>query len=269
MTGTLYIVGTPIGNLADMTFRAVDTLKTVDMIACEDTRHSLVLLNHYEIKKPLISYHQHKEQEVSEKIINLLQEGKNIALITDAGMPCISDPGAVLVNKLYSLEIPVKVIPTATAVTSAMSLSGIKEGGFCFLGFLPPKNKDREKLILPHIKSNVTLVFYCSPHDINNDAKYLYGVLGNREVVVVKEITKLFETVLHMQLEGFELENPRGEYVLLVKAGNYENELLELTIEEQVSRYLSEGMSKKDAIKATAKLRGLPKDEVYKLVMDL
>ena len=161
MSGILYLVGTPIGNMGDITLRAIETLKSVDMIACEDTRHSGILLQKLDIKKPLISYYLHKERSNGQKIIELLKEGKNIALITDAGMPCISDPGAILVQMAVENDIQHTVVPGATAVTSAMALSGITRRGFCFLGFLPEKNKDKDNLLLPYKNIDIQLVFYC------------------------------------------------------------------------------------------------------------
>ncbi|MEG1508905.1 MAG: 16S rRNA (cytidine(1402)-2'-O)-methyltransferase [Clostridia bacterium] len=265
----LYLVGTPLGNLKDVTLRALETLKMVDVIACEDTRHSLTFLKNYDISKPLMSYHKFNEKECSVKILNMIKEGKNIALITDAGMPCISDPGAILVAEAYKSDVEVEVIPSATAFTSAIALTGIERGGFCFLGFLPEKNKEREALVLPYKNIFVNLVFYCAPHSINKDAKFLYDLLGERKVYAVKEITKIYESCKIMNLQNFEIENPKGEFVLIVEGKECENPLNDQTIEQHLKDYLAVGMDKKEAIKQTAKDRGVPKDEVYKIAIGL
>ena len=267
MSGILYLVGTPIGNMGDITLRAIETLKSVDMIACEDTRHSGILLQKLDIKKPLISYYLHKERSNGQKIIELLKEGKNIALITDAGMPCISDPGAILVQMAVENDIQHTVVPGATAVTSAMALSGITRRGFCFLGFLPEKNIDKENLISPYKNIDVQLVFYCSPHNINDDLSFLYNLLGERNVVVVKEITKMFEKVQKGVLGSFCIEEPRGEFVVIVEGKDFTSDLCNLSVEEHLQHNLAKGLSKKDAIKLTASERNVPKDVVYKVAM--
>lgn len=269
MAGILYLVGTPIGNMGDITLRAIETLKAVDVIACEDTRHSSVLLQKLDIKKPLVSYYLHKERQSGQKIIDLLLEGKNIALITDAGMPCISDPGAILVQMADENGIEYTVVPGATAVASAMALSGITRRGFCFLGFLPEKNIDKENLILPYKNIDIQLVFYCSPHNINDDLNFLYKFLGERNVVVVKEITKVFEQVQKGVLGSFQVEEPRGEFVVIVEGKDFKSDLCSLSIEEHLQYNLNKGLSKKDAIKLTASERNVPKDVVYKVAMQL
>ena len=267
MAGVLYLVGTPIGNMGDITLRAIETLKMVDVIACEDTRHSSVLLQKLEIKKPLVSYYLHKERQSGQKIIDMLLEGKNVALITDAGMPCISDPGAILVQMAQENEIECTVVPGATAVTSAMALSGITRRGFCFLGFLPEKNIDKENLISPYKNIDVQLVFYCSPHNINDDLSFLYNLLGERNVVVVKEITKMFEKVQKGVLGSFCIEEPRGEFVVIVEGKDFTSDLCNLSVEEHLQHNLAKGLSKKDAIKLTASERNVPKAVVYKVAM--
>lgn len=269
MSGILYIVGTPIGNMEDITLRALRILKEVDAIACEDTRHSAILLNKYEIKKPLISYYMHKEKESGERIITQLLGGKNIALITDAGMPCISDPGAILVSMARENGIVVTACPGVSAVVTAMALSGITKRGFCFLGFLPEKTKEKLALVEPYKRVDVQLVFYSSPHDINQDLEFLFQALGERKVYAIKELTKMFENVQEGLLSTLRIDNPRGEYVLIVEGVAVLCELNCLTIEEHLSSYLSSGMDKKDAIKATAKDRNIPKDEVYKVAIKL
>ena len=268
MSGILYLVGTPIGNMGDITLRAIETLKSVDMIACEDTRHSGILLQKLDIKKPLISYYLHKESS-GQKIIELLKEGKNIALITDAGMPCISDPGAILVQMAVENDIQHTVVPGATAVTSAMALSGITRRGFCFLGFLPEKNKDKDNLLLPYKNIDIQLVFYCSPHNINDDLNYLFGIFGRRNVVVVKEITKVFERVERGILGEMQIEEPRGEYVVIVEGKDFTSDLCSMSIEEHLKYNIKKGMTKKDAIKTTASERNVAKDIVYKVAIEV
>lgn len=269
MSGILYIVGTPIGNMGDITQRAVQTLGDVDYIACEDTRHSGILLQKLGIKKPLISYYLHKERSSGQKIIDLLLAGNNVALITDAGMPCISDPGAILVQMAEENDIKYTVVPGATAVTSAMALSGITRRGFCFLGFLPEKAKERELLLTPYKNIDIQLVFYCSPHNINDDLRCLYEILGDRNVVIVKEITKMFESVQKGVLGSIEVEQPRGEYVVICEGRDAQNEWAQLTIEQHLQRHIAAGMPKKQAIKQTATERKIAKDVVYKVALQL
>lgn len=269
MSGILYIVGTPIGNLGDITLRALDTLKGCDLIACEDTRHSGVLLTKYEIKKPTMRCDAHKEAESAEKIISLLKEGKNIALITDAGMPCISDPGALLVNLVRESGVTITVVPGASAVISAMALSGITKRGFCFLGFLPEKKKDRDELLNPYLNIDIQLIFYVSPHDICTQLDYLYSVFGNRRIYLIKEITKLFENVQIGVLGEIKVDNPRGEFVLIIEGQTQTSKFLNLSVEEHCLALIESGLSKKDAIKQTARERGVSKDEVYKIAMNI
>lgn len=258
----LYIISTPIGNLKDITLRALEVLESVDIIACEDTRHSLKLLNHYGIKKPLISYHEHNERGRTEEIIRLLEEGKNVGLITDAGTPCISDPGSIVVQESRRRNLEISVIPGASALVAALSLAGI-QGGFAFVGFLPDKNKSRQELLSKYENIDIPLVLYCSPHSINNDAKTLYDNLGNREVIVVKELTKMFESVTIIDLESFPLDNPRGEYVMIVQPSTATDPLNELSVKEHLIELINNGIDKKEAIKTVAKARGINKNIVY------
>ena len=263
--GTLYIVGTPIGNLRDITLRALDTLKEVDVIACEDTRHTLGLLTHYGIRKPLLSYYKPREREGAEKILALLDGGKSVALVTDAGMPCISDPGSLLVKEARERGINVASVPGPTAVATAMSLSGILEPVFVFIGFMPSKIKDRKALLSQYKNVKDSLVFYCSPHDLKDDLGDLHEAFGARGVSVASELTKLYESVKEGVLGDFAIDEARGEYVVIVHAPErIEEEKPEGTIEEQVEALIASGISKKDAIKQVAKQNGLPKDEVYK-----
>ncbi len=263
--GKLYIVGTPIGNLKDITLRALETLKAVDMIACEDTRHTLGLLTHYEIKKPLVSYYKPKEREGAERILAALSEGNDVALVTDAGMPCISDPGSLLVKEARELGFQVVSVPGPTAVTTAVALSGITEPVFVFIGFLPSRKKERKELLSRYSKLKASLVFYCSPHDLKGELKEFSEAFGARKVSVIRELTKLYESVEEGVLGEYEAEEPRGEYVVIVHAPEFEEkEMPTGSIEDQVNALIAEGLSKKDAIKQVAKLNGLPKDEVYK-----
>lgn len=263
--GILYIVGTPIGNLKDITLRALDTLKEVDVIACEDTRHTLGLLTHYGIRKPLVSYYKPKEREGAEKILSLLDGGKSVALVTDAGMPCISDPGSLLVKEARERGVKVISVPGPTAVATAMALSGILEPVFVFIGFMPSKKKERAALLSQYKNVKASLVFYCSPHDLEDDLRTLYDAFGARGVSVASELTKLYESVAEGVLGDIDLGEVRGEYVVIVHAPEkIEEEKPEGTIEEQVEALMASGVSKKDAIKQVAKQNGLPKDEVYK-----
>ena len=263
--GKLYIVGTPICNLKDITLRALETLKAVDMIACEDTRHTLGLLTHYEIKKPLVSYYKPKEREGAERILAALSEGNDVALVTDAGMPCISDPGSLLVKEARELGFQVVSVPGPTAVTTAVALSGITEPVFVFIGFLPSRKKERKELLSRYSKLKASLVFYCSPHDLKGELKEFSEAFGARKVSVIRELTKLYESVEEGVLGEYEAEEPRGEYVVIVHAPEFEEkEMPTGSIEDQVNALIAEGLSKKDAIKQVAKLNGLPKDEVYK-----
>ena len=265
----LYLVGTPIGNLGDITLRALDTLKSVDVIACEDTRHSLGLLNYYDIKSKLIACHKFNEKESIDKIEVLLKEGKSVALITDAGMPAISDPGAILVDGIKNRGYEVEVVPGPTAVTSAIALSGILTPVFTFLGFLPTKTKEKDALISQFKNVSTALVIYSSPYDINKDLKYLYKVLGDREVYIVKELTKIHESCVKMNLSDAELDDPKGEYVLIVDKGEEINDAPTASIEDQLKELIESGVDKKEAIKKVAKLNGLQKDDVYKVAINL
>lgn len=264
----LYFVATPIGNLLDMSFRAVETLKNVDLIACEDTRHSLTLLNHYGIKKPLISYHKFNEKESSQKIIASLLEGKNVAVISDAGMPVISDPGNILVNLLIEKGLEYTVVPGASAFTTALVLSGFNPLRFAFLGFLPEKKKEKEELLTPYKNLDCTLLFYSAPHDIKKDALALYEILGDRKAVAVREITKLHESVEPFNLkDGYPFE-PKGEYVLVIEGKEGKNDLLSLTEKEHIDFYVSLGDDKKEALKKVAKERGVSKSSLYKYTIE-
>lgn len=264
----LYIVGTPIGNLKDISLRALEVLKQVDIVACEDTRNSIKLLNHYDIKKKLISYHKFNEKQQSEEIVKLLLEGKNIALVSDCGLPIISDPGNILVKVLKENHLEYTVIPGATASLSALLLSGFESRLFTFVGFLPEKNTERTNLLNSLKNLNHTLIFYISPHSLIKDTQSIFEILGARHACFVKEITKIHETVYDFVL-GQEIEiNAKGEFVLIVE-GNSENtqsKNSELSINEQIELLKNQGITENQAISKTAKQNNMTKQELYKIL---
>lgn len=266
----LYLVATPIGNLEDITLRAINTLKSVDVIACEDTRHSRILLEHYGINKRLISCYKEKEMKAGDEIIALIREGKSVALITDAGMPCVSDPGAIVVDKVRKEGFYVTSIPGASACVTALSLTGIAARSFTFLGFFPEKKKEREDVLARYADVDSTLIFYSSPYDINDDISDMYAHFGKRRVFMIKELTKLYESVEEGFLDSLRVENPRGEYVVVVEGkDDTSDNFTDMTAEEHYKVNLMKYMNKKEAIKATARERGVPKDEIYKAVLDM
>jgi len=280
MSGKLYLVPTPIGNLKDITLRALEVLKMVDVVACEDTRQSLKLLNHFNIKKTLISYHKHNENGKSEDIIEMLKEGKNIAIVSDAGTPGISDPGEVIVKKCIEENIDFEVLTGATAITTALVYSGLDTTKFIFRGFLPRENKDRKPIIDDLVNRTETLVFYEAPHRILNTLEFLYENLGDRKIAICRELTEMYEDIIRMTLgeaiKYYKENSPRGEYVLILEGKSLE-ELQEeerskwnsLSVEEHIKTYIEEGFSKKDAIKKVAKDRDMPKSEVYKYSINI
>lgn len=265
MAGTLYFVSTPIGNLKDITYRAVEVLKSVDIIACEDTRHSLVLLNAWEIKKPLMSCHKFNENSAAEQIIVKLQSGQDVAYISDAGTPCISDPGAILLKAVIEKNIKYTVIPGACAFVSALVLSGFCAENFMFAGFLPVKNTKRKQYLNSIKDFSGTVIFYSAPHDINKDIAAIYTVFGERRFAAVKEITKIYERVIYGNLKEGIKEDIKGEYVLLCEGAQIaDNPLCNLDIEQHIKHYTDNGISLMEAVKQTAKDRKIPKNEVYK-----
>ena len=280
MTGKLYLVPTPIGNLKDITLRALEVLQNVDIIAAEDTRQSLKLLNHFNIKKILISYHKFNEQGKSEDIIRQVKEGKNIAIISDAGSPGISDPGSVIVSKCIDQNIEFVVLPGATAITTALVYSGLDTTKFIFRGFLPRENKERKPIIDDLINRSETLIFYEAPHRLLNTLEFLYENIGNRKISMCRELTKLYEEIIRLTLdeaiEYYKENTPRGEYVLVIEGKSKEaidkDERAKwdaLTIEEHIQKYMDDGINKKDAMKMVAKDRGMPKSEIYKHSLNL
>ena len=269
MNGKLYLVATPIGNLEDITLRAINVLKNVDLIAAEDTRHTLKLLNHLEISKPMISCHRHNENEKLNKIIEKLKEGKNIAIVSDAGTPGISDPGEEVVKEAIKENIQIIPIPGACAAINALIVSGIDTKEFYFLGFLP-LNKKLRKEKLNEIKNiNKTIILYEAPHKILNTINDLENILENRQVVFAREITKIHEEFIRGTIREIKekIENPKGEFVIIIEGNknveNIENKLNLLTINEHYNYYENKGYSKKEIIKLIAKDRNVNKNEIY------
>lgn len=261
----VYFVATPIGNMLDISYRAVETLKSVDVIACEDTRHSLKLLDHYGIKKQLISYHKFNENSSAQYIVDLVKSGKSVAVISDAGMPVISDPGNILVKVLIENNLEYTVIPGASACLSALLLSGLNSSRFTFVGFLPEKAKDRAELLKSYASAKETLIFYSAPHDVNDYIKDLYSAFGSRNACAVKEITKMHESVYRFNLDGGKIEEPKGEFVILVEGNTCKSkEYGESEIIEMLNSFILDGLSKKDAIKKVCETLNVSKNEVYK-----
>lgn len=259
----LYFVATPIGNLKDITFRAIEVLKNCDYILCEDTRTSSVLLKHYDINKPLYSYHKFNEQQQKNKVVSDLKDNKNICVISDAGMPCISDPGFVLLQEVIKEKLEYTVIPGASAGLMAFVLSGFNVP-FTFIGFLPNKKQETMNLLKEVKDYKSTLIFYVSPHNIEENFKVMFEVLGNRKVAVTRELTKAFEEVNFTTLKDGYSGVVKGEFVLVVEGNNGTNEFENLTIVEHIQHYINLGFSKNDAIKIVAKERNIKKSEVYK-----
>ncbi|WP_059177151.1 16S rRNA (cytidine(1402)-2'-O)-methyltransferase [Thermodesulfovibrio aggregans] len=262
----LYIVSTPIGNLDDITLRALETLKKVDFIACEDTEHSLKLLNHYGIKKPLISYWSEKEKVRAEEIIEKIHSGHSVALITDAGTPGISDPGAVVIGRAIEEEIELIPIPGPTALITALSISGLNTEEFTFIGFLPVKQSQRRKKLLELSSEKRTLVFYEAPHRIMQSLDDMLEVFGDRRVCVARELTKMFEEVLRGKLSEVieKLENSKiaGEYVIVVEGASESVQSVEEALKE-VKELMKKGKGRKEAVKIVSELYNLSKKELY------
>ncbi|WP_424141319.1 16S rRNA (cytidine(1402)-2'-O)-methyltransferase [Sporosalibacterium faouarense] len=275
MEGKLFICPTPIGNLDDITIRTLNTLKEADLIAAEDTRHTIKLLNHFDIKKPLTSYHEHNIKEKGPVIIDKILKGKNVALVSDAGMPAISDPGEDLVKLAVESNIDIIALPGATASILALVLSGLSTDKFVFEGFLPAKSKDRKESLEKLKTEERTLIFYESPHRLLALLKDMFIALGDRNIAVARELTKKYEEVyrgsIQSAIEKFDSEGPRGEFVIVVQGMSSEiiKEIEEsmwsdMTIKEHIILYVNQGFRKKEAIKRVAKERNIPKNEVYK-----
>lgn len=264
----LFIVGTPIGNLEDITYRAVSTLKSVNVIACEDTRHSLPLLNRYAVRARLIAYHKFNEAKCAEEIIRLITDGNDVALITDAGMPSISDPGALLIRRCREENVEIELVPGPTAFASAVTLSGISAQGFTFLGFLPEKNADKTAILSNAASTGLPIVLYVAPHDLVKTAAFLMNCLGDRTVYICRELTKIHESVTITTLANFACEE-RGEIVMIVEGATPSNPLNDLSVSDHVAHYMALGLDKKEAIKRAARDRGVPKNEVYSACVNL
>ena len=271
MSGILYLVSTPIGNLEDITLRAIKILKEVDIIAAEDTRQTLKLLNHFDINKTLTGFFRHNEEKKGEYIVSLLKEGKNIALVSDAGTPAISDPGEELVKMAIEEGITVVPIPGPVAATSGLIISGMPTGRFTFEGFLPMNKKNRKDRLESLEQEQRTMIFYEAPHKLKSTLKDMREFFGNRKIALAREMTKLHEEVIRTTLDEailkYESENPKGEFVLIV--GGYEGKTekdvfwKELTIQEHYDYYLAQGEDRMNATKKVAKDRGVSKRDIY------
>lgn len=279
MAGMLYLCATPIGNLEDITFRVLDTLRSVDIIAAEDTRNSIKLLNHFQIKAAMTSYHEYNKVEKAHYLIGLMQEGKNVALITDAGTPAISDPGETLVKLCQQTGIRVTSLPGAAACITALTLSGLSTRRFCFEGFLPSDKKERKAVLKELAEESRTIILYEAPHHLKKTLEELGNVLGNRKITICRELTKKFETVMPLMmkeaLEFYEENEPRGEYVLVIQGKSLEEkkreaalEWMEMSIEEHMQYYEGQGMERKGAMKMAAKDRGIGKRDVYRMLLE-
>ncbi len=281
MAGKLYLCATPIGNLDDMTFRVLETLKEVDIIAAEDTRNSIKLLNHFDIHTPMTSYHEYNKYDKADYLIGLMKEGKNIALITDAGTPAISDPGEVLVRMCHENGVVVTSLPGPAACITALTLSGLSTRRFCFEAFLPgSEDKKARKEILEELKQESrTIIVYEAPHHLRAVLKDLYEALGNRKITICRELTKKFEDIMPTTLEEaiahYNDNDPRGEYVLVIEGKSLEEKKKEqqqswesMSVEEHMAYYENQGISHKDAMKKVAADRGLGKREIYSMLLE-
>lgn len=274
MSGILYVVGTPIGNMGDMTYRAVETLEKVDFICAEDTRVSVKLLNHFGIKKPLISYHEHSARSVGENIILRLESGENGAVVTDAGMPCISDPGEELVKLCAEKGITVQVVPGPTAAASAVAVSGLSTARFAFEGFLSVNKKQRTAQLEQAARDTHTLIFYEAPHKLSGTLSDMLEYFGNRRISVCRELTKLHEEIIRTDIEGaiahFKETEPRGEFVLIVEGYTKPDASEEITLEmaaEQAKRLIQSGMKPSEASKEAARMTGFKKSDIYSAII--
>ncbi len=274
MAGKLYLCATPIGNLGDMTPRVVETLNMVDVIAAEDTRNSIKLLNHFDIHTPMTSYHEYNKVEKAYQLIGQMQNGQNIALITDAGTPAISDPGEVLVKMCHEQGITVTSLPGPAACITALTLSGLSTRRFCFEGFLPADKKEKAAVLKELQNESRTMILYEAPHHLVRTLEELYEALGERKITLCRELTKKFETIfpttLGQALEYYKTEEPRGEYVLVLEGKSLEEKRQEeisswenMSIEEHMAYYENQGMDEKTAMKQVAKDRGVGKREIY------
>lgn len=276
--GTLYICPTPIGNLEDITLRTLRVLEEVDLIAAEDTRHTIKLLNHFKIKKPLTSYHEHNKREKGKILINKIIQGENIALVSDAGMPGISDPGEDLIRLAIENDINIVALPGPTASIMALVISGLSTGKFVFEGFLPSNKRERKKMLNNIKKEKRTIILYESPYRVKALLEDMLEILGERNIAICRELTKKYEEVFRGSINDavakYSSEEPKGEFVVIVE-GSKEiedeeaQEWADLSIRDHLLKYINEGMTKKDAVKKTAEDRGIPKNQVYKESIDI
>lgn len=266
----VYFVATPIGNLKDITLRALETLKAADVIFCEDTRHTLKLLNAYEIKKPLFACHKFNETDAAQKILEQSRQGKNVAVVSDAGTPVVSDPGNIVCKILKEAGEPYTLIPGASAFVAALVLSALDADKFAFLGFLPDKQSEKKAVLERYKGLDMTMAFHSAPQDVDKDIKAMYEVFGERKAAAVREITKIHEESVVFNLSEGLVGEKRGEYVLLVEgAKTTENPLNSLPEIEHIKHYMEMGLEKKEALKKAAKDRGVSKSELYKFALDL
>lgn len=276
--GMLYLCATPIGNLEDITLRVLKTLQEVDLIAAEDTRHTIKLLNHFEIKTPMTSYHEYNKVEKARYLVEQMQEGVNVALVTDAGTPGISDPGEELVRQCYEAGIKLTSLPGPAACITALTISGLSTRRFCFEAFLPPDKKERQWILEELKRETRTIILYEAPHRLQKTLKELLEALGNRRITICRELTKKYETAFlttfEEALRAYEQEEPKGECVIVVegttmkeikqeKARAFE----EMSIEEHMELYESQGVERKEAMRKVAKDRGISKREIYQHLM--
>ncbi len=274
MSGKLYVVGTPIGNLSDLSPRAIETLGKVDFIAAEDTRVTVKLLNHFEINKPMLAYYEHNKMQRGGDIIARLLSGQDCALVSDAGMPAISDPGEDLVRLCYENGIAVESVPGPSALITALAISGMKSGRFCFEGFLSVNKPSRKAHLKELEKEERTMIFYEAPHKLTATLKDMYTAFGNRKIALVRELTKLHEEVIHTSLEEAvtlysDEQKPRGEFVLIVEGYDPADDKTEYTIDQAVEiakEYIKEGFSASSAAKSASQDTGIKKGDIYKLL---
>ena len=279
MAGILYLCATPIGNLGDITQRVLETLESVDIIAAEDTRNSIKLLNHFGITTSMTSYHEYNKVEKADYLVGQLVQGKDVALITDAGTPAISDPGEVLVQKCREAGITVTSLPGAAACITALTLSGLSTRRFCFEGFLPSDKKEKVQVLSELCEESRTIILYEAPHHLVRTLNELNDALGNRRITICRELTKKFETIIPTTIEEalalYDMEEPRGEYVLVIEGKSHKEKKEEeirsweqLSIEEHMAYYTDGGMDNKDAMKRVAKDRGVSKRDIYQYLLN-
>ena len=278
-TGKLYLCATPIGNLDDITLRVLNTLKEVDLIAAEDTRHSIKLLNHFNIKTPMTSYHEYNKVEKARYLVEQLKKGVNIALVTDAGTPGISDPGEELVRQCHEAGVELTSLPGPAACITALTISGLPTRRFCFEAFLPPDKKERQMILEELKRETRTILVYEAPHRLERTLAELFKTLGERNITVCRELTKRYEEAFRTTFSGalsfYEDHEPKGECVIVIEGKSFDQvererqqSFEEMTIAEHMERYLSQGMDKKEAMKKVAKDRGISKRDVYQSLLE-